>query len=209
MAENEKDLKTNAGATASTGVKTLKAKTIEVNEDTLRELIEQNKQQAIDIEQLKNSSATNTGNSMIITKKREHGTTPKISRWNGKIFLGYENIGTSKSPRETVSEFNPQTRESINFCNILLMGEKKSIRVPHIDFLRERERETVKLVKKIEMEDSVIEQGMVYKKDFTENGYGMVETTVQVPLEVISKVYRYVVKTDAGEEIELPESALN
>lgn len=194
---------------AGIGAKVPKPKTVEVNEDTLRELINSNKALQEEVNVIKNSQATNQNNGgMLLTRARNHGTTLKVRKWNGKLFLGYENVGKPNRPEYVYREWNAQSREFTEFCNLILKDEKKPIKVNYIEWSRECEKLQWKMVKRIELDDHVIMQGLVYKKDFTDNGYGMVETTVQVPLEVIEKRCSYVVLNDEGEEMELPESAI-
>lgn len=182
---------------------------VKVDPNVLKELIAQNKEfQKSIIELQKNAVAQtpNTGTTMMKTSNKE--TLIKIKYWNGKLFLGYENVGTEKKPVYVYSEYNALTRENIQFCNVILEGEDKPLKLTYVDFLRESEKVLVKLKKKIEMEDKITNQGFIQKKDFAENGYGMFETMVQVPVEVIEKQYAYVVELENGSEVELPEQAI-
>jgi len=199
--------------TTTPKVESPKTKTIEVDADTLRELINQNKQFKQDIIDLQknavaqNPNQTNFNNpEMMRTAKKE--TLLKMRKWNDKYFIGFENVGKPNKPLYVYSEYNPQTRESVQFCNVILEGEPKPLKLEYVEFLRESERVVVKMKKKIELEDKITRQGFVQKKDFAENGYGMFETLLQVPVDVIEKQYSYVVELEDGRELEISQECI-
>lgn len=195
-------------------------KKIEVSEDLIRELIEQNKSKdglidrlTTDIEQLKANSVANanqTGLPRIL--KRNKDSFVGILRYNNKYFVGYENKGTEVKPLYIYKEYDEKAREQIEKCHVILVDENgkenKPLKVNYVDFLRDAEKVLVK-VKQKKTDEVIQEQGTVFKKDFTDNGYGMFETTVQVPVEVISERNTYVVELENGNEIELPENVIN
>lgn len=79
------------------------------------------------------------------------------------------------------------------------------LKLDYLDYLQNSEPVFVKLLRKVEEEEEVINQGRVFKKDFVENGYGMFETTVQVPVEVVIPHYKYVVELEEGGELEISD----
>lgn len=199
--------------TTNTKIETPKGKTIEVDADTLKALIKQNEDFKTAISDLqKNAVAQNPNQSnfnspeMMRTAKKE--TLLKMRKWNDKYFIGFENIGKPNKPLYIYSEYNAQTRESVQFCNVILEGEEKPLKLEYVEFLRESERVLVKMKKKIELEDKVTRQGFVQKKDFADNGYGMFETMVQVPIDVVEKQYSYVVELEDGRELEISQECI-
>lgn len=186
---------------------------IEVDADTLKELISQNKkfqQDIIDLQKNAVSQNPNQSNfnnpTMLKTGKKE--ILLKMRKWNDKYFIGFVNKGKPNKPLYIYNEYNPQTREMIQFCDVILDGEKDPIKLEYVEFLREAERVLVKMVKKIELEDKVTNQGYVQKKDFADNGYGMFETMVSVPVDVIEKQYSYVVELKDGRELEITQECI-
>jgi len=188
---------------------TPKKKTVEVSAEALEKLIAENetfKNAIIDLQ--KNAVAQNPSNNPTMMKTGKKETLLKMRKWNDKYFIGFENVGKPNKPLFIYSEYNPQTRESVQFCNVILEGEEKPIKLEYVEFLRESEKVLVKMVKRIELEDKVTNQGVVQKKDFAENGYGMFETMVQVPVDVIEKQYEYVVLTEDGRELTVTQECL-
>lgn len=181
--------------------------TVNVDKATLKELIQTVKDQAKSIEDLqKNAVAQNPNQGMEISSAPKF-KEPKTRKWQDKYFIGYENIGKPNNPKYVYDIYNPQTREMEQFCNVILDGEEKPIKLNYVDFVRESERVKVKIKKTIELPDLVITQGYVQKKDFADNGYGMFETMVSVPLNVITKQYNYLIEVEDGRELEVTEEA--
>lgn len=182
-----------------------KSDKIEVSREMLMELIESNKEMKKSIEVLNaNASATSgMGNNGPMVLRKNRDIKLHLLKWNDQYFLGYQNMGRENKPLYVYKEYNAQTRENVEFVNVILEGSPEPIKMEYVTFLREAERVEVLKVSQVERE-TVIEQGMVYKKDFAENGYGMFETMVQVPVEIISKEYTYTVKLpaeDGGREL--------
>lgn len=179
---------------------------VEIEEGLLKELLQNNKDMQKQLDVLSaNAAATSQGMPLI---KRKKETFVKMRKWQDKYVLAWENVGKAEKPRYVYSEFNPQTRESIDYINLMLEGEKESLKLNYIEFLRESETIFVKVKARKELEDTVITQGMVQKKDFAENGYGMFETQVQVPVEVIIKNFAFEVVLEDGREIVMEEKFL-
>ncbi len=176
-------------------------KKIEVNEDTLRELIEQNKVMSSKLDMLeKNAVATGPNNGMQIRKKAlEHDYI--LRKWDDKYVLGFENVGREDRPLYVYNVYNEKIRMNEQFVNLVLEDEKQSVKkIPYIDFLRDSEKVKARKIKE-EPHETVKEYGFIPKKDMAENGYGMFETMVMVPVEVVSKEYTFTLKVPEGREI--------
>lgn len=191
----------------------IEKETKEVDVELLKELIAQNKKLMADVIDLqKNAVAQNPNQSgfnnpeMYKVGKKE--TMLKMRKWNDKYFIGFANKGKENKPLYIYNEYNPQTREMIQFCDVILEGEKDPIKLEYVEFLRESERVLVKMKRKIELEDKVTRQGFVQKKDFADNGYGMFETMVQVPMDVIEKRFAFVVELEDGRELEVTQECI-
>lgn len=191
-----------------------KAEKVEVDAGLLKELIESNRRLQESNSKLEgmvdqlNANAVATSpqnNTTVMRRNKDYFLNMRM--WEGKYFLGYENVGTEKRPLYIYSEYNPQTRESVQYCNIILDGVEKPIKVEYVRFVRDSEIVKVKQLSKSEHEEVVV-QGSVQKKDFAENGYGMFETMVTVPMEVIYKKYTYKVLLEDGRELEIDEKCL-
>jgi len=186
---------------------------IEVDTETLKELINQNKKLQQDIVELqKNAVATNPNqsnfNSMEMMKTAKKETLLKMRKWQDKYFIGFVNKGKDSKPLYIYNEYNAQTREMVQFCDVILDGEKDPLKLEYVEFLRESEKVLVKMKRKIELEDKVTRQGFVQKKDFADNGYGMFETMVQVPIDVIEKQYAYEVELEDGRLLEITQECI-
>jgi hypothetical protein len=194
-------------------VETKSSNKVEVDTDVLKELIAQNKKLQADVIDLQKNAVAQTPNragfnnpEMMMTGKKE--TLLKMRKWNDKYFIGFANKGKPEKPLYIYNEYNPQTREMIQFCDVILDGEKDPIKLEYVEFLRDSEKILVKMKKKIELEDKVTRQGFVQKKDFADNGYGMFETMVQVPVDVIEKQYAFVVELEDGRELEVTQECI-
>lgn len=187
----------------------VKTDKIEVDADTLKELIAQNKKFQQDIIDLqKNAVAQNPNQGLEMMKTGKKETLLKMRKWQDHYFIGFVNKGKENKTLYVYSEYNPQTREQVQFCDVILDGVKDPIKLEYVEFLRESERVLVKMKKRIELEDKVTRQGFVQKKDFADNGYGMFETMVQVPIDVIEKQYAYVVELEDGRELEISQECI-
>jgi len=190
-------------------VKEVKTDKIEVDADTLKELINQNKKFQQDIIDLqKNAVAQNPNQGMELMKTAKKETLLKMRKWQDKYVIGFVNKGKDSKPLYVYNEYNPQTHEMVQFCDVILDGQKDPVKLEYVEFLRESERVLVKMKKKIELEDKITRQGFVQKKDFADNGYGMFETMVQVPVDVIEKQYAFVVELEDGRELEVTQECI-
>jgi hypothetical protein len=131
-----------------------KTNKIEVDADTLKELINQNKKFQSDIIELqKNAVAQNPNqsnfNNMEMMKTAKKETLLKMRKWQDKYWIGFVNKGKENKPLYVYSEYNPQTREQVQFCDVILDGQKEPVKLEYVEFLRESERVLVKMKKKI------------------------------------------------------------
>lgn len=208
---------TNEGGSSSpeAGESTVKApsgkgKKIEVDEGLLRELIESNKLLQGKVDKL-DSNAVATGPNGIQVRRKVKDFDYTIRVWEGKIVLGYENMGNDKRPLYVYNIYNKDTRQQEQFVNLILEGEEKAQKVDYITFLRDAERLKARKISQVEHED-VKEYGMIPKKEMAENGYGMFETMVLVPVEVTTKTYTFRLKLSEdydGREIEINSKWVN
>lgn len=185
-------------------------KDIVVDKDVLKSLIRQNeefKKQISDLQ--KNAVATdNITSTMMKTSSKE--TLVHIRMLKNKVVTGFQNVGSDKYPSYVYPEYNPLTRQEIQFCNVILEDNVENpIKMEYLQFLRESDRVIVKVKEKIELPDLIINQGYVQKSDFANNGYGMFKTMVQVPVDVVKKVYSYKVETEDGRILSLSENCIN
>jgi len=204
---NQEELKPGVEGVTPLVVATETTKTknnsVPVDRDQLAQILRDNETFRQQIDQLQ-SNAVTTQQGMIPatarSKKKESIT--KLKKWNDKYVVGHQNVGTAKRPVYVYSEYNQVSRESVMFINIILLNEKgveeKPLKVEYSRFILESVPELVKILEKIEGEPHVLTQGMTYKKDFVENGYGMMETTVQVPMDVTTNRYSYKVLLEDG-----------
>lgn len=211
LGDGDDDVDTGAKPTTSTGkqAKGTKDNKISVDREMLAEILRDNETFKLQISQLQsNAVSTQPGNPMMV-RNRKKETLIKLRRWNDQYVVGWVNKATRPGKFVWVTkETDPQTRETKEFIEIILRGDngKESVlKLDYLDYLQNSEPVFVKLLRKIEEEEEVINQGRVFKKDFVENGYGMFETTVQVPVEVVIPHYKYVVELEEGGELEISD----
>lgn len=177
MTKEEKELAKIASAVGG-------EETIDVPREQLAQILRDNEEFRAKITQLESDRGTvQPVNPLTRNKKKE--TLIKMRKWNDQYVIGWENKGKTEKPLYVYSEYNPATRENIQFMNLILKGSKEPLKVEYLNYLREAETVYVKMIKKIEEEPTIIDQGTVYKKDFAQNGYGRFETGIEVPVEVI------------------------
>ncbi len=194
----EKDVDVEDTDTQQDVVESPKEKKIEISEAVLRELIDSNKTLKIQVDALNsNAVATNQNNGMVVRKKT-NDMNIKLRKWNNVFVVGFENVGRENRPVYIYDIIDPTTRKAVQTVNLLLADGEKVTGIDYLEFLREAEVvENLKVVKKEKIED-VKEFGMIPKKDFAQNGYGMFETMVLVPVEVITEKFNF--------EVELPDN---
>lgn len=197
-----------AEETLNEKVEPAKNKKIEVEEGLLRELIQSNKELKAEVDKLSSNAVVNTPQ----VRKKTKDKVFKIRKWNGKIVVGYENVGTENRPIYVYRVYDEQARKEVEYVNLLLLGEKEPVKkINYINFLRDAETISVKEVSRQEKEE-IKEYGMIPKKEMAENGYGMYETMVMVPVEVTEKIYTITVQLpeeDGGETLTIDSRWLN
>lgn len=215
MAKNDKEVKAGEEVIKDEVVKpvekpTEKKKTIEVDEGLLRELIESNKVLQKTVDQLgSNAVATNPNGIQVRKKVREFDY--KLRKWDGKIVTSFENMGSDKRPLYVYDIYDQDARKMVQYVNLILDGGKEPVKVDYITFLRDAEIVVARKLSQVEHEE-VTEHGLIPKKEMAENGYGMYETMVMVPVEVTSKSYTVTLKLpedEGGREITINDRWLN
>lgn len=185
-------------------------KKIEVDEATLRELIDSNNALKKTVEQLGSNAVAQSPGLQVRRKTRDFDYT--LRKWDGKVVLGFENMGTEKRPLFVYDIYDKELRKNVPFVNLILKDEKDTLKkIDYITFLRDAEKVKARMISKEEHED-VKEYGMIPKKEMAENGYGMYETMVMVPVEVVTKTYTMTLKLaedEGGEEIKVNSQWLN
>lgn len=186
--EDDEDVTPREGSPV--GKKT--GKKIEVDEGLLRELIESNRLLQGKVDKLdSNAVATGPNGLQVRRKTKDFDYTLRI--WDNQIVTGFENMGSENRPLYVYNVYNKETRAQEQFVDLLLEDKTKVEKVPYIDFLRDAERVKARRVSQVEHED-IQEYGMIPKKEMAENGYGMFETMVLVPVEVTTKTYTMTLK---------------
>lgn len=186
-------------------------KKIEVDEDTLRDLLKELRETKAVVEQL-SSNAVATGPQALQVRRKTREYDYTLRKWEDKIVLEFQNMGTEKRPLYIYNIYDQGLRQNVQFVNLVLEGAKEPVKVEYITFLRDAERIKGRKVSQVEHED-VQEYGMIPKKEMAENGYGMFETMVMVPVEVTSKSYTVKLKLsekdEGGRELEISDKWLN
>jgi hypothetical protein len=194
--------------TAKAGVKG--GKKVEISEDMLRELIDSNKELKRTVDQL-SSNAVATSNNGVQVRRKTRDFDYFLRKWGNDIVTGFVNKGTDKRPMYVYSIYNKETRLQEQFVDLLLQNGKTVEKIDYITFLRDAEKVKARMISKVEHED-VKEYGMIPKKEMAETGYGMYETMVMVPVEVITKTYTMTLKLpedEGGEEVSVNSQWLN
>lgn len=165
-----------------------KKDTIEVSAGLLQELIDSNKELQKKVDLLdSNAVATNPNGIQVRKKTREFDYF--LRKWEGKIVVGFENVGTEKRPLYVYNIYDKDTRKDVQYVNLVLKDTDEVVKeVNYVDFLRYADKIKTRKISQVERE-IVTEHGMIPKKEMAENGYGMFETTVMVPVEVTEKLY--------------------
>ena len=191
-------------------VKPKGGKKIEVDADDLRELIKSNKELKEKVDRLDSNAVATSPNIQVRRKQRDFDYT--VRKWDNKIVLGLENMGTEKRPLFVYDVYDSVSRKNVQFINLILKGEKETVKkIDYITFLRDAEKVKARMISKEERED-VKEYGMIPKREMAENGYGMYETMVMIPVEVVSKSYEITLKLpedEGGDEITVSSQWLN
>jgi len=183
---------------------------IEVDSDVLKQLLQELRETKATVEQLSSNAVAQSPGLQVRRKTRDFDYG--LRKWDNKIVLGFENVGTEKRPIYVYNVYNPISRKEEQFVNLIIKGEDKPImKIDYIIFLRDAEKILARMVSKKEIEN-VKEYGMIPKKEMAENGYGMFETMVLVPVEVVTMTYEMTLKLpedEGGEQIVVNSQWLN
>ena len=186
------------------------SKKIEVDSDLLKQLLQELKETKATVEQLSSNAVAQSPGLQVRRKTRDFDY--KVRKWEGKIVLGYENVGTEKRPLEIYLVYNKETRKEEQFVNLILKDVATPVvKVPYNHFLQDAEKIVCRLISKV-VHEEVKEYGMIPKKEMAENGYGMYETMVLVPVEVVTMTYVMTLKLpedEGGEEVVINSQWLN
>lgn len=185
-------------------------KKIEVDESVLKDLLKELRETKATVEQLSSNAVAQTNQGLQVRRKtREYDYT--LRKWENEVVVGFANKGTEKRPLYIYSVYNKETRLQEQFVDLVLKSGKIVEKLDYITFLRDAEKIKARMISKEEHED-VKEYGMIPKKEMTENGYGMYETMVLVPVEVVTKTYTMKLKLpedEGGDEVTVNSQWLN
>ncbi len=206
MADKTKTIKAGAEDNGEeivkpTTVQVPKEKTIEVSEATLRKLIASNEKLTQQVDALNSNAVSTQANNGMVVRRKVKESDIRLRKWDNKYVIGLENIGTEKRPIYIYDIMDKETRRAVQYVNLILEDGSKVEKVDYIYFLRDAENvPNCRVVEKVEHEE-VKEYGMIPKKDMAENGYGMFETMVLVPVEVTTKTYTFKIKVADRDEL--------
>ncbi len=184
-----------------------KNNTVPVDREQLAQILRDNEEFRTQIAQLQSNAVSTQPGSPLMVRNKKKETLIKLRRWNDEIVVGWVNKATRPGKFTYVySETDEKTRETKQFIDVILQGkENKPLKLEYLQYLQESDPVFVKMLEKIVGEEEIIDQGRVFKKDFVENGYGMFETTVQVPVEVVIPHASFRVQLEDGEELTISD----
>ena len=185
----------------------LKSNTVPVDREQLAQILRDNEEFRTQIAQLQSNAVSTQAGSPLMVRNKKKETLIKLRRWNDEIVIGWVNKATRPGKFTYVySETDEKTRETKQFIDVILHGkENKPLKLEYLTYLQESDQVFVKMLEKIPEDEEIIEQGRVFKKDFVENGYGMFETTVQVPVEVVIPHSSFRVQLEDGSELTISD----
>lgn len=186
-----------------------KNNTVPVDREQLAQILRDNEEFRVKIGQLEsNAVSTQVGNPMMVSKKAK-SVTKNLRKWDNKYVIGWVNKATRPGKEEYVYfETNKDTKEREQFIDLILLEEDGSTTIQkekYLPYLQDSDRVTLKEIRSVRQDDEVIFHGVTYKKDFVENGYGMYETTVQVPMEETKQHYLFTLETEDGKELTISD----
>jgi len=133
-----------------------------------------------------------------LERTKEHVCSLRL--WDGKIV-----INTTKS----WDEVNPATKERVPFIGLYLRGDEEPVKVKLSEFLQKSGRLEECLIKSEISEPIIVDKGTVEVRDVRFDQYKTIGTGVRVPLRVVSASKKFIVALPDGEELTLPEEAVN
>ncbi len=198
---------TQAGSNKPQATDKPKNNTVPVDREQLAQILRDNEEFRTQIAQLQSNAVSTQPGSPLMVRNKKKETLIKLRRWNDEIVIGWVNKATRPGKFTYVySETDERTRETKQFIDVILQGkENKPLKLEYLQYLQESDPVFVKMLEKIVGEEEIIDQGRVFKKDFVENGYGMFETTVQVPVEVVIPHASFRVQLEDGEELTISD----
>jgi len=199
MAENTKTNKSEEKPKTDARAQVEEKAKVSIDADKLGRILNANEDMARRLGQLESNASLNSNTPTMRTKGTKEKLV-KLRRWNGDLVIGWKNMGTEKKPLYIVSEYDKERRMNVEYRFVLLKNNpEKAIKVENLVFLQESETVLCKETG-LEKKEIVTTHGSVFKKDFVQNGYGMFETQVEVPLEVVEHELFHTVVLEDGEE---------
>jgi len=183
--------------------------TVPVDREQLAQILRDNEEFRLQIAQLQ-SNAASTQRGVTVQRNSKKEMFIKLRRWNDDYVVSLVNKSTRPNTfKFWYTEEDNNGKEGPQYVDLVLKNAKKTVKVEKSRFSSESEVVLVKVLRIIPEEDEVITQGHVFKKDFVQNGYGMFETQVQVPVEEIIKHNSYEVLLEDGDIIIVDEKFVN
>jgi len=180
--------------------------TVPVDREQLAQILRDNEEFRLQISQLQsNAASTQKGGPMMVRNKKKE-LLIKLRRWNDEIVVGWVNKATREGKFLFVyKETDADGKSSTEYIDLILHNKKSPVKLNYLEYLQESEPVFVKMLSKTEEEEEVITQGHVFKKDFVQNGYGMFETQVQVPVDEVIKHYSYELELEDGATLKISD----
>lgn len=188
---------------------TQKEEKVEVSRSQLAQILKDNEEFRKKIGDLENNAVATQPQSAMAKARTEKGMDVNVRMWNDRFVIGFENVGKNGQQKAQYEVYNPVTGERKQYINVILQGDTKSTKLEYVNEYLTGSVRVLKRVKEVvKKEPTITVQGLVSKKDFVENGYGMYETMVQVPIEDIVPNYAYIIELN-GEDVEVPSALIN
>jgi hypothetical protein len=177
------------------------AEKIEVDAGELKALMEQNRELMRQIQEKTQDNGSPIKVHRPITKREV-----SVRFISNKPVIGFANKGVESRPTFVYKAPNPSDpKESIEFVDVILLGDKEPIKVPYLDFLRDSDRRQCTVLETKE-EPWEIEQGSVRQKSIVD--YSSIETDIIVPVLITGVARSFVVLID-GNRVEINEKYVN
>ena len=181
-------------------------KKIEVDESTLKKIVEQNAAMASELAALRNDVDAQ-GAHPGVTLKKVLERTVRVTFVDGHAVIGFVNKGSETQKIYVVAEPDPNDRnKELLFVELILQGVDAPVRVNYNNFLKQAERRACK-VKDVKKSVWTIDQGTVRQKVM--DGFSLVETDLIVPLEVTGETRTYEVEIAPGTNLLINEAYVN
>jgi len=133
-----------------------------------------------------------------VERTKEH--ICNVRTWEGKIV-----VNTTKSWNEKVQG----EKDKVPFIGLYLRGENEPVKVRLLDFSQDCRYIEGCVIKEVLNKPVVEEKGTVEMSQTKYEEFKTIGTGLRVPLRVESEVKSYVVVLPTGEEITLPDEAIN